>query len=480
LGKFELSLGSFTLKIGRDSATTKKGIVLNNSLTPNYSTFEWIGGQLVIKDNKKNGGTLYAQCPPLNYILNSKTQLHNNGVIKLVNPSTLIEPKIKVQRFEEYERLLRFPNPLQTEHQFRAQVTTTMQVYPFCVVLKIVPIGFNVPSQLWALPSQFLKIERNDRMLFTDNIQDMIKSVKFCYGRTETTLNKEDLYFFTSPNASFDDMFAPQPVLEAIKPHCVNIINILESRANIIQHQGARGLLTNVAKDNISPLPLDENQKNELHKDWSNHGLLDNQKRIIITSAALQWQQIGMPFNELQLLEQYKDDVMGICGGLNYKFQLLPHGTETAFNNQNKAYAAQYRDCTIPEANNYIRQYNDCVNASMNGVLHIVDYTETLNELVDRKEESEIRKNNTQSLLIQFTNCFIKYDEAVIELGNKEINPTFKGKYFNELTPDEQKLFLNGSNQTRSRTAQANDTNEATDQGDQGQEGQSDQGQENN
>lgn len=442
---------------------------------------EYIGGRLVFKDtNNKSGGELYATCPPLNYILNQKALLHNNGKIKLVNPSTLIEPKIKVQRFEEYEKLLRLPNPLQTEHQFRAQVLTTLDLYPFCAVLKIKPIGFNVPAQLWALPSQYLEIERNDKMLFAESVQDMIKTVKFTYGKTTTTLDKDSIYFFTAPNASFDDMFAPQPAIEAIKPHCVNIINILESRQSIIQNRGAEGIMSNTSKDSISTIPLDPLDKEELHKDWSQYGLLKGQRRIVISNASLQWQQIGQPFSQLQLLEQYKDDVMGICAGLNFKFQLLPHGTETAFNNQNKAYAAQYRDGVIPSANNYIRQYNDCVEAEMNGVLHMVDYTETLNELVDRKEESEIRKNNTASLLTQFCNCLIKYDEMVVELGNKEINSAFKGKYFNDLTPDEQKLFLNhGSNNTRSREAQnqADDTNEATDQGDTGQENESDQGQ---
>lgn len=474
MGKFELSLGSFTLKIGRDST-------INKSQLLNYNRAEilYIGGKLVFSEETKSGGQLYSTCPPLNYILNQKALLHNNGIIKLVNPSTLIEPKIKLARFEEYEKLLRLPNPLQTEHQFRAQVTTTIQLYRFCAVLKIKPIGFNVPSQLWALPSQFLEIERNDKMLFAESVQGMIKSVKFRYGNTTTTLNKEDLYFFTAANASFDDMFAPQPVLEAIKPHCVNVINILESRQSIIQHQGAKGILSNTAKDNISTIPLDETDKHELHKDWSGYGLLKGQKRIVISNASLQWQQIGSQFSDLQLLEQAKDDIMNICAGLNFKFQLLPHGTETAFNNQNKAYAAQYRDGVIPEADNYIRQYNDCVEAALNGVLHVVDYTDTLNELVDRKEESEIRKNNTQSLLTQFVSCLIKYDEAIIELGNKDINPAFKGKYFNELTPDEQQLFIRyGSNNTRSRTAQieVNDTNQATDTGNQGQEGQGNQG----
>lgn len=478
MAKFELSLGSFTLKVGRDSTTANKATSLpipqTQSLDYGNVSIEYIGGRLVFKDsNDKNGSQLYATCPPLNYILNQKAILHNNGKIKLVNPSTLIEPKIKVARFEEYERLLRLPNPLQTEHQFRAQINTTLDLYPFCAVLKIKPIGFNVPAQLWALPSQYLEIERNDKMLFAESVQDMIKTVKFRYGKTVTTLDKDSLYFFTSANASFDDMFAPQPPLEAIKPHCVNIINILESRQSIIQHQGAEGLLSNQAKDNISTIPLDADDKEQLHADWAKYGLLKGQRRIVISNAALSWQQIGQPFSQLQLLEQYKDDVMGICAGLNFKFQLLPQGTETVFNNQNKAYSAQYRDSAIPQADNYIRQYNDCVEAELNGVLHTIDYTETLNELVDKKEESEIRKNNTQSLLTQFTNCLIKYDEAVIELGNKEINPAFKGKFFNELTPDEQKLFMNYGRQT-------NNANGSTDQGNTGQENQSNQGQENN
>ena len=451
------------------------------SLDYGNTSIEYIGGRLVFKDSSdKNGAQLYATCPPLNYILNQKALLHNNGKIKLVNPSTLIEPKIKVARFEEYERLLRLPNPLQTEHQFRAQVLTALDLYPFCAVLKIKPIGFNVPAQLWALPSQYLTIERNDKMLFAESVQDMIKSVKFTYGNTTTTLDKDSIYFFTPPNASFDDMFAPQPAIEAIKPHCVNIINILESRQSIIQHQGARGILSNTGGDNIGPRVLDQEDKDQLHNDWAQYGLLKGQKRIVISSASLQWQQIGQPFSELQLLEQYKDDIMNICAGLNFKFQLLPQGTETAFNNQNKAYAAQYRDGVIPQSDNYIRQYNDCVEAELNGVLHTVDYSETLNELVDKKEESEIRKNNTASLLTQFCNCLIKYDEMIVELGNKEINPSFKGKYFDKLTPQEQQLFLNhGSSNTRSRTAQnqANDINEATDQGDTGQEDETDQGQ---
>lgn len=468
---FDLKIGdSFSFKIGRDKPTVQKGVTINNTaFDPQTSTFEFIGGKLALTSPSKEGGTLYAQCPPLNYILNKKAQLHNRGQIKIVNPTTLNEPKKYLERFAEYDRLLRYPNPLQTELQFRAQVTTTMLLYPYCAVLKIVPTGFNIPAQLWALPSQFLELERNNTPpIFANSVQDLIKSVKFKANGTETTLNKEDLYFFTAPNASYEDMFAPQPVVEALKPHCVNIINILESRGQIIQHQGAKGILSNTAKDDISTVPMSQKDKEELHKDWSQYGLLKWQKRIIISNASLSWQQIGSPFAELQLLEQYKDDIMNLANGLDFKFQLLSQGTETAFNNQNKAYAAQYRDSVIPEADNYIRQYNDCVNAEENGVTHIVDYTNTLNELVDKKEESEIRKNNTTSLLTQFTACSIIYDEMIAEMGNKEVNPAFKGKFFNELSPEDQQLFKMKPNENTNAS------------GDQGNQGEGNNGQKNN
>jgi hypothetical protein len=406
--------------------------------------FEYVGGNKAEK--------YYRECPPLSYILNKKASFVANGIVS----ATKVNGKeLRGIEGAEFLKILEYPNPIQTFKQFQAQVDLYTDLYGWCFIVKIVPDGMDaIPSELWVLPPHMLDIKKNDKYLFVDDLMEMIDSIYFNYAGVRIEISKDDVYLFTGETSSTSDLLFPNSKLYSLKYPINNLIKNYESRGVIIEKRGALGILS-PENDSLGQIRATKEDKDQLQKDYAKYGLLNNQYQLIISNIAMRWSPMSMNVRDLQLLEFAKDDIGILCDAFGFEPSLLSTFNDNKFNNKNEAKKSQYQDSAIPQANNFVNQLNDMMNAQENGVIYKVDFSHVPVLQDDQKLKSETHKNNVESITKQLVCNLITYGNAMLKLGEEP--PTkLSNLYFYELPTEIQQTFKINTNGTNNQGNQGN------------------------
>ena len=409
MGKFRDLISGVSSIFGADSATSKKSF----SLTPATAQyFEHNNNTVWSKVTQENTAYYLQNCPALAYVINRKAKAFTNGKVEILNPNNDNEKKGEYGR--EWKKLFKNPNPLQTGRQFNIQLYTYLEAYNWCFVLPIQPAGFkdfSRISQLWVIPPSNLVITLNDVYLNATSFEDQIKEVKFVYNGTTTILNKEELFLFKGTGLSIDNLVFPDSKLLPLKYPANNIIKNYEARGTIAEKKGAIGILSNTAKDNISVIPIDEDDKHALQADYKRYGFSKDQWQLIITNASLQYQSMTMPIRDMMLLEMERADVITICDALGYPYELLGNEKGTTFTNLKEAKLTLYQDTIIPDAENIADQMNTLIRSELNKVSLNYDYTWLPVFQEDEKLKAEVRKAQGEAVIQEFNNNIITWNE---------------------------------------------------------------------
>jgi hypothetical protein len=120
---------------------------------------------------------------------------------------------------------------------------------------------------------------------------------------------------------------------------------------------------------------------------------------------------------ELMLDESIVADVKELCNAFAFPYILLSQGSETTFNNQDAASVLLYQNSVIPDANNYIEQFNDMLDTEMVGVIYTIDFSHLSCFSHDEKQKSETKKILVEAIVQQFTSNLITYKRALELLG---------------------------------------------------------------
>ena len=371
-------------------------------------------------------------CPALTTIIGRKAQAFINGKVEVLNFNT---DNYVRGRHKEWERLMRNPNPLQTYREFMAQVYMYIQAYKFCPIVVIRPTGFDdktIPSQLWVLPPQFLKIETNEKYLFVDSYMDMVDKIEFIYEGKTSELNKDNIFILRGLGMNMENLVFPDSALAPLKYPIQNIIKNYEARGTIAEKRGAIGILSNSRGDSISSLPLRKGEKEALQEDYKKYGMGKDQWQLIITNASLSYQSMVMPIKDMMLLEMEKADVMAIADAFNYPSVLLASEKGTTYSNQEGAKRSFYQDTIVPEAMHIEEQLNRMLYTEQNGVKITLDYTWLPILQMDEKLKSQVRRELGLAVIYEFRNNVITWNEMKIALGQDTV--AGRDKYFYELT----------------------------------------------
>lgn len=379
-------------------------------LTPGIKFFSF-GNQTNWTDlTTENIEKYLLNCAPLAAIINRKATAFLTGKQEIVNPNT---GNYVRGVYKEWEKLLKQPNPLQTDRQFRQQLYTYIQAYGYCPVLIMQPAGFkdfSRVSQMWILPPNYLTIQTNEKYTGATSINDQIDRITFSNGGYSEVIDKDSVYIFTDVNTTLDNLIFPDSRLVPLKYPIQNLITNYESRGEIMDNQGARGILSSEPKD-LSQLPFTPEEQEALQSDWLQYGLKARQRKLIITNAALKWQPMSMNIADLMLLEMAKADVETICDGLGYPFELMSNEKGTTFNNLDSAEKRLYQDTIIPESLNYYDHLNKALHSEQNNILIQSDYSHLPVFQADEKLKAEVNKITGDALIQQFNNNVITYNE---------------------------------------------------------------------
>ncbi len=357
----------------------------------------------------------YQSCPPVTAIINRKAQCFANGKMFVVNRKG---KEAQTEVAKRLRKLFTRPNPLQTWKQFDAQNYIFQQVFGFCPVLAIKPIGFTenyYATSLWNIPPTMVKIKETGAIFYQTDLKGMIESITLTYKKTETKLNVNDVLIMRDFTPSFESLVIPDSRLKSMAMLVNNILGALESRNVLINYRGALGILS-PEKDQFGVAPINPDDKDELQRDFMRSGLTSQQWKFIISSAALKWQPMGIAPKELMLIEEVAECTKSLCDGFNYPPHLMGL-IDPSFNNQNTAEKGLYQNAIIPESDSNMEQWNDFFQTEEYGLEIQKDFSHLPVLQANKLEEAQTRFQLNQAKKMEFEAGLITLDQWLVALG---------------------------------------------------------------
>lgn len=352
----------------------------------------------------------YECCPPLTSIINRKAQAYINGKTWVLNSKGKVATGLIANNLN---KLLLNPNPIQNWDDFEAQGYIYQQIFGFNLILMIKPAGFkeNIDATaMWNIPPNMLDIKLTRKLFYQTDLAGIIDSIFIEYDGLRTQLPIEDLFFMKDVTTSLRNMILPDSRIKSNRIYVSNIIGALESRGELINYRGARGIFSNKGKDAMGGVaPLKDDQKKRLHSDFKRYGLRQGQRQFILTSANLEWQKIGSDVKDMMLFEEVEDSIMGLCDGWNYPFRLLSSNKSNSLSGTDllEFKKSLYQDSVMPDACMNYKQWNALFNTSAYNLKIDKDFSHIPALQQDKKIESEGRRLLDQALLLEWRNGMI-------------------------------------------------------------------------
>jgi hypothetical protein len=219
-------------------------------------------------------------------------------------------------------------------------------------------------------------------------------------------------------------LFLPDSRLFTLEKPIDTLVSSLNSRSSIVRNRGPLWLLTNDSNDSGDQglFPIDSETKDALHKDFLQYGIMDGQRKAIITDAKLKLQTVGFDVAQLKLLEGEVQDAKHICDGLDYPPYLMGL-VDAKFDNQDIAERALYTNAIIPDATSEDEQLAILLGLDKLGLTITTDYSHLPALQEDDVKRSTARLLLDQSLKLEFDCGLITRNQWLEKLGEPPIGP---------------------------------------------------------
>lgn len=386
----------------------------------------------------------YQRCPIVSAVINKKAQALVNG--KMVIKTADGKKEANTPFAKSLMALFKKPNRLQTGLQFKAQGNIYKQIYGYCPVLIVKPVGFEKDVsrwKLWNIPPWMLQI-RDSTDLFYEQSSHQFESIWLTYMGHSVKLNPDSIFFLkenqistgtymmNNTNPDNVSMFLPDSKLFPLVDPIDNFIASLNSRGSLIRNRGPQWLLTNDSSDTgeAGLFPVDPLAKAELHKDFLQYGIMNGQRKAIITDAKLKLQTVGFDVGQLKLLEGEIQDAKQICDGLNYPPYLLGL-VDAKFDNQDIAERSFYTNSIIPDSDSDDEQWSDFFALDLAGIKIVTDFSHLPALQENITEQGRGRWYMDQALLIEWQNDLLTWNEWRTELGQDTV--TGRNLYYSQM-----------------------------------------------
>lgn len=393
-------------------------------LNPDGSGMFTLGGAFGSNGWKYTGNNsvteAYLKCPPLSSIINRKAQAHINGKTWVMDSNGKESGSAQAKKIR---KLLAKPNPLQSWKQFEAQQKIYMQLFGFCIVLPIIPAGFEKygpieASSIWNIPPYMVDITETSKLFYQTDMSGIVQHIHLNYKGVQTDLPLTNLGVFKDFVPSFNTLILPESRVCLLEKSINNIIAALESENEIISYAGSQGIITpdNGGGQYVS-IAMSPEEKLALQTDFKRqYGIRRGQFRYIISPAAIKWQSMGTDPRKLMLIEFIAENSVEICNGYSLP-PFLMGLRDATFNNQNAAEKGWYQNSIMPEADSVYEEWNLFFRTATWGDELQKDFSHLPILQEDAGAKATARKTLDDALLIEFGKGLITLDDWLIELG---------------------------------------------------------------
>lgn len=394
-----------------------------------------LNGRLFNLDNEINHLRAYNECPPLKSIVSKRAKAFNVGKIDVINTNTG-KPATGPEA-AAYRKILKRPNPLQTQKQFFSQHNTYLDIFGYCPIFIVRPFGVNdAVSAIWNIPPWLFNIQFTGSWLQQNHVDGIFSGYTMNWSTGIVTLLKENLKLIFDDGFGTDmdiNLCIPDSRLRSQEYPISNIVAALKGTNSLIVNKGPTGILTNGAKDTVGNIPLPDGEKSAIQKDFKRYGIVGQEFQVIITEANLSYQAIGSTMDQMKFPETIQGSVNMLCDAYGYYPELLARSQDTTFANKEKAEKMLYTGTIIPEDESRKEQLTDALIGNNSNLIIVSSFVHAPALQAERLETAQATKEMATAQEKLFKNNVITLN---MWLEAQELPARTDGngdKYYNEL-----------------------------------------------
>ncbi len=322
------------------------------------------------------------------YKIKNKKAIHsvrNQKTISLYNERAKRKALEELEGDHYLSNLLARPNPHQTQQEFEAMIIGYYLITGNSYLKGDKPengANAGIITQMFPLPAHEVEIEPN-------GMGEIVKYIVDVGVRKE--FDAETVVHIKNFNPSYDQtgkQYYGMSPLRAGRWVATRSNDAIKASVRMLQNMYPPGIL--VQKDTVDRSNrMTEAQSQKLKDKFHlNHGGADNANDFQITSASLEWIEMGRSATDLQLNESMKQDLVAICNLYNMPPALMGLAEYNAYNNQKEAKKALYTDCVLPNKQLLAQAITKLCCDDDHIILPDTSQVESLQE--DMKEKAEI------------------------------------------------------------------------------------------
>jgi len=250
---------------------------------------------------------------------------------------------VKVEETNTLTDLMMNPNPLKnmTWIDFIEQLTLYLNASGNGMALGIIPEGFRTIEQLDVLPTGNVEINA------TGSFSDPMATYCMTFNGTKTIYTQEEIGHVKMFNPVYCDL---DSMLWGLSPIQVarQVVQVgndrWEANASIFQNRGAIGLITD-----RSNMPMQPDEAKVVQNAFNQRAAgTHNSGKTLVTNKDLNFIQMAMSPQDLQLLESGVVNLRSICNVYGIDSSLFNDPANKTFNNRKEASKDLYTDAIIP------------------------------------------------------------------------------------------------------------------------------------
>ncbi len=308
----------------------------------------------------------------------------------------MVGDKKELVQNSEAIKVLENPNPLMNGNDYLKLINENWCIFGNNYEYLNRPYKSAPPASLSILPPTEVVIETTGKIYKQTKIEDIIKEYRLEGFQLSDVFSPKDinhLRVISSQNPIKGDS-PMRSIFMAIS----NIRSAYQFRNVIMNNKGAIGMLTNKSNDGVSAIPLKANERERIEKAHSQqYGIRNDQMKVLISNASLEWQAMSYPTKDLMLFEEIDADFRTIIDNYGLNDNLFSRDKGSTFTNLQDGFKHAYQSTIIPFAEEIAMSYTKIFQLSDNEWLEL-DYSHLPALQKNEKERSEVLEKKANAI----------------------------------------------------------------------------------
>ncbi len=333
---------------------------------------------------------IYETTPEVYIVFNRFASMFSNGIFEEIDKDGNV-----VENSEMVKRLLK-PNVLLNGKSFMQESALHYLVFGNRITYKLIGTSLQeVPSALWNLPPDRIKIKTTGLIYEQTDIDGIIKEYYLEFDNNGTTQKKSWLPKEIIHHKSIDILnpIKGKSALQSLHMPISNIRGAYGYRNVNIVKRGALGVLYNEnGKDSIAQVaPISNEQRTKIEKQYTQetHGIFSDQASISIMNGKWGFVSTSGDIKNMMLFEEISEDMKKIIDSVNLNDNIFSKEKSKVQANLNEGKKMAYQDGIIPFANDFCNNLSENLNLKDGHKIRLsYDHIEALQK--DNKNEADI------------------------------------------------------------------------------------------